>query len=113
MLPMSVSGVQWQDYNIRRQTPSERPVRGQLYPRETNNSAWVISRTRFAIAFDAPALASFLTRDLWRVCPAGRSQHVPDWRPAFWIGDLICSVSDKQRRTAVGELHVSAALGQP
>ena len=88
-------------------------MRGQLYPRETNSSAWVISRTRFAIAFDAPALASFLTRDLWRVCPAGRSQHVPDWRPAFWISDLICSVSGKQRRTVVGELHVSAALVQP
>ena len=27
-------------------------MRGQLYPRETNSSAWVISRTRFAIALD-------------------------------------------------------------
>src|SRR6516165_8743410 len=39
MLPMSVSGVQWQDYNIRRLTPSGRPMRGQLYPRETHGSA--------------------------------------------------------------------------
>ncbi len=30
MLPMSVSGVQWQDYNIRRQTYSGRPMQGRL-----------------------------------------------------------------------------------
>ena len=35
----SVEDMQWQDYNIRRQTPSGRPMRGQLYPRETHGSA--------------------------------------------------------------------------
>ena len=35
----SVEDMQWQDYNIRRQTPSGRPMRGQLYPRETHSSA--------------------------------------------------------------------------
>ena len=35
----SVEDMQWQDYNIRRQTPSGRPMRGQLYPRETQSSA--------------------------------------------------------------------------
>ena len=39
MLPISMSGVQRQDYNIRRQTPSGRPMRGQPYPRETHSSA--------------------------------------------------------------------------
>ena len=35
----SVEDMQWQDYNIRRQTPSGRPMRSQLYPRETHSSA--------------------------------------------------------------------------
>jgi hypothetical protein len=35
----SVEDMQWQDYNIRRQTPNGRPMRGQLYPRETHGSA--------------------------------------------------------------------------
>ena len=35
----SVEDMQWQDYNIRRQTPSGRPMRGQLYPRKTHGSA--------------------------------------------------------------------------
>ena len=39
MLPMSVSGVQWQDCNIRRQAPSGRPMRDQFYPRQTHSTA--------------------------------------------------------------------------
>jgi hypothetical protein len=54
---MSVSGVQWQDYNIRRQTPSGRPMRGQLYPRETHGSAYDDQRDAVAIALAADAEA--------------------------------------------------------
>jgi hypothetical protein len=66
MLPMSVSGVQWQDYNIRRQTSSERPMRGQLYPRETHCSAYDDRRDAVAIALAADAEAVMLvTREVW------------------------------------------------
>jgi hypothetical protein len=65
MLPMSVSGVQWRGYNIRRQNPSGRPVRGQLYPRETHGSAYDDQRDAVAIALAADTKAVMLvTREV-------------------------------------------------
>ena len=65
MLPMSVFGVRWQDYNIRRQTPSGRPMRDQLFPRETHGSAYDDQRDAVAISLAADAEALMLvTREL-------------------------------------------------